>query len=85
MFGGDFARAERHFDRAAALNQNRLLLVEVYRAQYLFRQMGDRAAFHATLSRVIDAPPGPDPELNLANALAKKQAAALLTQEDDLF
>lgn len=85
MFGGDFARAERHFDRAAALNQNRLLLVEVYRAQYLFRQMGDRAAFHATLSRVIDAPPGPDPDLNLANALAKRQAAALLTQEDDLF
>ena len=85
MFGGDFARAERHFDRAAALNQNRLLLVEVYRAQYLFRQMGDRAAFHATLSRVIDAPAGPDPDLNLANALAKKQAAALLTQEDDLF
>lgn len=85
MFGGDFARAARHFDRAAALNQNRLLLVEVYRAQYLFRQMGDRAAFHATLSRVIDAPQGPDPDLNLANALAKKQAAALLTQEDDLF
>lgn len=85
MFGGDFARAKRHFDRAAALNQNRLLLVEVYRAQYLFRQMGDRAAFHATLSRVIDAPPSPDPDLNLANALAKKQAAALLTQEDDLF
>ena len=85
MFGGDFARAEWHFDRAAALNRNRLLLVEVYRAQYLFRQMGDRAAFHATLSRVIDAPLGPDPDLNLANALAKKQAAALLTQEDDLF
>lgn len=85
MFGGDFARAARHFDRAAELNQNRLLLVEVYRARYLLRQMGDRAAFHATLSRVLDAPVSPDPDLNLANALAKRQAAALLTQEDDLF
>ena len=85
MFGGDFARAARHFDRAAALNQNRLLLVEVYRARYLLRQMGDRAAFHATLSRVLDAPAGSDPDLNLANALAKKQAAALLSQEGDLF
>ncbi len=85
MFGGDFARAARHFDRAAALNQNRMLLVEVYRAQYLLRQMGDRAAFHATLSRVLDAPASSDPDLNLANALAKKQAAALLSQEDDLF
>jgi len=85
MFGGDFARAARHFDRAAELNQNRLLLVEVYRARYLLRQMGDRAAFHATLNRVLDAPVSLDPDLSLANALAKKQAAALLTQEDDLF
>ena len=85
MFGGDFARAARHFDRAAALNQNRFLLVEVYRARYLLRQMGDRAAFHATLNRVLDAPTSSDPDLNLVNALAKKQAAALLTQEDDLF
>ena len=85
MFGGDFARAARHFDRAAALNQNRFLLVEVYRARYLLRQMGDRAAFHTTLNRVLDAPTSSDPDLNLANALAKKQAAALLTQEDDLF
>jgi tetratricopeptide (TPR) repeat protein len=85
MFGGDFTRAARHFDRAAALNQNRLLLVEVYRARYLLRQMGDRAAFHTTLSRVLDAPASSDPDLNLANALAKKQAAVLLAQEENLF
>jgi tetratricopeptide (TPR) repeat protein len=85
MFGGDFARAARHFDRAAELSQNRLLWVEVYRARYLLRQMGDRAAFHATLNRVLDAPAHSDPDLNLANALARKQAAVLLTQEEDLF
>jgi len=85
MFGGDFTRAARHFDRAAELGQNRLQLVEVYRARYLLRQMGEREAFHATLGRVLDAPAGSDPELNLANALAKKQAADLLAQEEDLF
>lgn len=85
MFGGDFARAARHFDRAAALCQNQLLWVEVYRARYLLRQMGDRAAFHATLNRVLDAPASVDPDLNLSNALARKQAAALLAQEEDLF
>lgn len=85
MFGGDFARAAGHFDRAAALNQHRLLLVEVYRARYLLRQMGEREAFHAALGRVLDAPASPDPELNLANALAKKQAADLLAQEEELF
>jgi tetratricopeptide (TPR) repeat protein len=85
MFGGDFARAARHFDRAAELNQNRLLLVEVYRARYLLRQMSDQAAFHATLKHVLDAPPSSDPDLNLANALAKQEAAALLNQEEELF
>jgi hypothetical protein len=85
MFGGDFVRAARHFDQAATLSQNRLLLVEVYRARYLLRQTGDRAAFHATLSRVLDAPASSDPDLNLANALARKEAAELLTQEEDLF
>jgi hypothetical protein len=85
MFGGDFARSARHFDRAAALSQNQLQLVEVYRARYLLRQMGAREAFHTTLSRVLDAPASLDPELNLANALAKKQAADLLVQEEELF
>jgi tetratricopeptide (TPR) repeat protein len=85
MFGGDFARAARHFDQAARISQNRLLLVDVYRAQYLYRQMGDRAAFHAALTRVIDAPASTDPDLNLANAIAKKKAGRLLAQEDMLF
>lgn len=84
MFGGDFVRAARHFDRAAAINQNKLLLVEVYRARYLLRQMGEREAFHTTLTRVLDASVN-DPELNLANALAKQEATALLAQEKDLF
>lgn len=85
MFGGDFARAARHFDRVAELSQGRLLMGEVYRARYLLRQMGDRAAFHATLQRVLEAPASADPDLNLANALARKEATDLLRQEEDLF
>lgn len=85
MFGGDFARAARHFDRAAKITHNRLLLIDVYRAQYLFRQMGDRAAFHAALTRVIDAPGASEPDLNLANAIAKRKARRLLAEEDTLF
>ena len=85
MFGGDYVRSAHHFDRAASLNRNQLQLVEVYRARYLLRQMGQREAFHATLSRVLDAPASPDPELHLANALARKEAADLLAREEDLF
>lgn len=84
MFGGDFARSAKHFDRAAAINHNQLLLVDVYRARYLLRQMGEREAFHTTLSRVLETTVT-DPELNLANAVAKQEATALLAQEKDLF
>lgn len=84
MFGGDFARAARHFDRVAELNQGQLLWVEVYRARYLLHQMGERDAFHATLRRVIETV-DTDPELNLANALARQAAAALLAREEELF
>ncbi len=85
MFGGDFTRAAQHFDRAAELNRNRLLWVDVYRARYLLHQAGERDAFHAALSRVLVAPEHDDPELNLANALARKAAADLLAREEELF
>ncbi|WP_310447856.1 TRAP transporter TatT component family protein [Thiobacillus sp.] len=84
MFGGDFARAARHFDRAAEINHKQLLLVDVYRARYLLRQMGEREAFHSTLIRVIETQ-SYAPDFNLANAVAKQEAAALLAQEKDLF
>lgn len=84
MFGGDFVRSAKHFDRAAAINRNQLLLVDVYRARYLLRQMGEREAFHSTLTHVLETSVA-DPDLNLANALAKQEAAALLAQEKDLF
>lgn len=84
MFGGDFARAARHFDRAAEINRKQLLLVDVYRARYLLRQMGEREAFHNTLTRVIETQ-SYAPDFNLANAVAKQEAAALLVQEKDLF
>lgn len=87
MFGGDFVRSAQHFDRAAQLTQNRMLWIDVYRAQYLQRQMNDRAAFHQTLSKVVNAPDSAkiDPDLNFANMLAKRKAAELLAQEEDLF
>lgn len=85
MFGGDFVRAAQHFDQAARINRNQLLLVEVYRSQYLLRQMGDRAAFHDALSKVIEAAESSSPEMNLANAIAKKKASKLLADEDTLF
>lgn len=85
LFGGDPQRAREHFERAAQINDNRLLLVDELRAEYLDRQLLDRAAFNANLTRVIEAPDGLYPEMALANAIARQRAQYFLAMEDELF
>ena len=46
LFGGNFQLSEEHFRRAAEINDNKLLLVDVLQAEYLDRQRLDRDAFH---------------------------------------
>ena len=85
LLGGDFALSARHFDRAKDISRGKLLLVDVYRAQYLLRHQGSKDQFHAMLTDVINAPADLAPELAFANAIAKKKARALLANEEALF
>lgn len=85
MFGGDAARAERHFARAREISSGRLLLADLLRAQYLERQRQDRAAFRRLLLAVRAAPADLMPEMALSNAIAQRKAAALLAQESEWF
>jgi hypothetical protein len=85
MLGGDFARAEKHFQRANEINNDKLLLVNMLKAEYLYRQQLDRDAFHRTLNNIIAASDDLYPEMALVNAIAKQRAARLLEHEDDWF
>jgi hypothetical protein len=85
LFGGNFRLSEEHFRRAAEINDNKLLLVDVLQAEYLDRQRLDLDAFHTHLTRVIEAPDNLAPDMALMNAIAKQQAAQLLESEDDWF
>ncbi|MGB5718239.1 MAG: TRAP transporter TatT component family protein, partial [Gammaproteobacteria bacterium] len=85
MLGGDFARAEKHFRRAAEINEQKLLLVDLLKAEYMYRQQLDRTAFHDTLVNIQSAADDLYPEMALVNTIAKQKAAALLTHEDDWF
>jgi hypothetical protein len=85
LFGGDFRLSEEHFNRAAEINDDKLLLVDVLQAEYLDRQRLDRDAFHQHLTRVIEAPDNLAPDMALMNAVAKQQAAQLIESEDDWF
>jgi len=85
LLGGDFARAEQHFQRAAEINNNTLLLVDLLHAEFLDRQQLDRNGFHDRLVGILEAPGNLNPETALINGISKQKAALLLEHEDDWF
>jgi hypothetical protein len=85
MLGGDFSRAEAEFRQAAAINDNKLLIVDLLQAEFLDRQRLDQQAFHNRLTAIIEAPEDLYPEMALANGIAKQRAAILLDLEGDWF
>jgi hypothetical protein len=85
LFGGDFALSEQSFSRAAEINDNKLLLVDVLQAEFLDRQKLDQQAFHTRLEKVINAPDDLYPEMALVNGISKQRAEHLLTHEKDWF
>ena len=82
---GDVALSEKSFDRAAEINSNKLLLVNVLQAQYLDRQKLDQQAFHNHLKKVTNAPDDLNPDLALINGISKQMAIRLLELEKDWF
>ncbi len=85
MFGGNFKKAEKHFNRAREINDNNLLIVDVLQAQYLERQRFDRKRFNRLLSRVEKAPDDLDPDMALMNQIAKRKAKVLRERESAWF
>jgi hypothetical protein len=83
--GGKPEQAQRHFARADALSQSRLLLAPLLEAQYYAVQIQDRDLFKARLQHILEAPETLFPEQALLNAVAKQRAALLLQRIDDLF
>jgi tetratricopeptide (TPR) repeat protein len=85
MLGGDYARAETEFRRAAEINDNKLLIVDLLQAEFLDRQRLDQQAFHQRLTAILAAPDDLYPEMALVNGIAKQRAAILLDYEGDWF
>jgi hypothetical protein len=85
MFGGNFALSEEHFQRADEINQRKLLMVDLLRAEYLYRQQLNQTAFHDTLQYIVQAPEGLYPEMALVNAIIQQRAGYLLELEEEWF
>jgi hypothetical protein len=85
MLGGNFELSEAYFDKANAYNNNKLLVVNLYKAQYLERQRYDQQAFHSLLENIVNADDDLNPAQALVNQVAKQKASLLLKKEDQWF
>lgn len=85
MFGGDAKVAGRYFDRVDQINDSKLLMSKVMRAQSVAVQDQDRPAFDKLIADVLSASPDLYPEQRLMNQLAKSRAEVLKQQSKDLF
>jgi tetratricopeptide (TPR) repeat protein len=85
MLGGNPEKSRHHFEKALDLTENKYLLVQLFFAKTYAVQNQDRELFESQLQAVLQAPPDLLPEQRLANQVARKKAAKLLGQIDDLF
>lgn len=85
MFGGNPQRAKQHFDRALEISGRRMLLFQVFYAEFYCRQVLDEDGFVAALEEVRSAPVQLVPEARLMNEVARARAARLLELRSELF
>ena len=85
IIGGNITEAKKHFDRAFALGEGKVLMAKVLFAQYYAPRVRDRSLFEATLQEVLAAKVDTVPELTLSNVLAQEKAKRLLEQADGYF
>ncbi len=85
VLGGRPDQSKVHFERAMAVTNGRFLMVPLMYAKTYCVQVQDRELFEKLLIGVLDASLEEMPEARLPNAMAKKKAARLLQNIDELF
>jgi hypothetical protein len=85
MLGGNPERSRHHFEKALELTENKYLLINLFFARTYAVQNQDRDLFELQLQAILQSPPDLFPEQRLANQVARKKAAILVEQIDELF
>ncbi len=83
--GGNPEEGKIHFLQAKKLSPRGALLPDVFLAKYYAVSVFDETLFRSTLTKVLNAPSPDNPDMNLMNALARRQAQALLDNIDEYF
>ncbi len=85
MLGGNPDKSRNHFEEALKITEGKYLLVSFLYAKTYAVQNQDRNLFKAQLKKVLEASEDILPEQRLANQIAKRKAAVLLGEIDELF
>jgi len=85
LLGGKLEESRRHFERALTLSNRQFLPALVLYAQTYARMAFDRELFVDLLQEVLDFPLESQPNIALANQVAKRNATRLLDQADQFF
>ena len=85
LFGGDPERARQHFEAALRISERKMLLYEVFYAEFYCRQILDVQCFRSTLDEVQATPADVLPDARLMNEIARRWAVRLRAREEDLF
>ncbi|BCO09910.1 hypothetical protein GF1_22860 [Desulfolithobacter dissulfuricans] len=85
LLGGKPEASRRHFEQALAISNRQFLPALVLYAQTYARMAFDRELFVDLLQEVLDFPLESQPDIALANQVAKRNAARLLDQTDQFF
>jgi TRAP transporter T-component len=85
LLGGNPELARRHFEQALAISNRQFLPALLLYAQIYARMTFDRELFVGLLQEVLDFPLESQPEISLANQVAKRDASRLLKQTDQFF
>ncbi len=83
--GGSIERARAHYARAMVLAGGRRLSVMVSLAENVSVRLNDRQEFEDLLNRTLAFDVDTAPEQRLANLIAQRRAALLLSQIDNFF
>lgn len=85
LLGGKLELSRHHFERALLLGNREFLPALVLYAQTYARMAFDRELFVDLLQEVLAYPLAKRPDIALANQVAKRNAARLISQVDQFF
>ncbi len=85
LMGGSPEASRENFEKAFGVSEGKFLLASYFYAKFYCLRVQDADEFEKRLQYVLDQPDAIMPEYRLLNAIAKRKAASLLKEKDDLF